>query len=51
MKDHTKNNNKDFLKNQRSKSKAIAFILFFLVVIFFLTTVIRIGGNITARFL
>ena len=51
MKNHTNSNNEVALKNQRLKSIAIACILFFLVVVFFLTTVISIGGNITERIL
>ena len=51
MKSHIKSKNEVALKNQRSKSIAIACILFFLVAVFFLTTVIRIGSNITERIL
>ena len=47
-----KSENKDlnlekFLKNRKIKSKAIGIILFCLVILFFITTIIRITGNLS----
>ena len=37
----------EFIKNRGKKSMAIAIILFVMVIIFFLTTIIRISSNIS----
>ncbi|HYH69723.1 MAG TPA: hypothetical protein VEX16_00275 [Methyloceanibacter sp.] len=40
---------KERQRRQRTRSKAIGWLLFALVVLFFLVTMVRLGGNVVDR--